>query len=77
MIVYQNQRRTSDVGGKKNFRSKRFSRNLERDVKDPSARRSHSLHIERTKDDDRDHWVEMHSGLIKKVTQRQVKSIHK
>lgn len=37
-------RRTSDVGGKRNFRSKRFSRNLERE---PALRRAQSLHMDR------------------------------
>lgn len=37
-------RRTSDVGGKRNFRSKRFSRNLERE---PAMRRAQSLHMDR------------------------------
>ena len=61
----QGQRRSSDVGGKKNFRSKRFSRNLERDAKDPTARRSHSLHVERTVENN-NRWVELHTGMIKK-----------
>lgn len=46
--LQQNQRssnrRTSDVGGKRNFRSKRFSRNLERE---PALRRAQSLHMDR------------------------------
>ena len=44
----QQQRRVSEAG-KRNFRSKRFSRNLERE---PALRRSHSLHAERVRDDD-------------------------
>ena len=37
-------RRTSDVTGRRNFRSKRFSRNLERE---PAMRRAQSLHMDR------------------------------
>ena len=42
-----NDRRTSaDVSGKKNFRSKRFSRNIERE---PAMRRAQSLHMDRSR----------------------------
>lgn len=53
-------RRTSEagVGGKKNFRSKRFSRNMERD---PALRRAHSLHMDRSRSfEDADGFVETH-----------------
>lgn len=64
----QMQRRTSETAaGKRNFRSKRFSRNLERG--DPSGqqmRRSHSLHgMERSRplmEDENGDWQQGNNG---------------
>lgn len=68
-FLQQSQRRSSEAG-KRNFRSKRFSRNLERD---PAIRRSHSLHNERDSagrgagggDDDVDDWLDVQSGTFR------------
>ena len=57
-----NNRRTSaaDVsGGKRNFRSKRFSRNIERE---PAMRRAQSLHMDRSRGLDEDAFVDIRGG---------------
>ena len=57
-----NNRRTSaaDVsGGKRNFRSKRFSRNIERE---PAMRRAQSLHMDRSRGIDEDAFVDIRGG---------------
>ena len=63
------QRRASEVGpasgGKKNFRSKRFSRNMERE---PALRRAQSLHMDRSRfqDGGDNTFVETQKGTIRR-----------
>ena len=72
------QRRTSETG-RRNFRSKRFSRNMERDNGSvgggPGLRRAHSLHMERRtsmssrdhhreQDEDEEDWVAKANGRM-------------
>lgn len=67
----QQPRRTSEVGvssGKKNFRSKRFSRNMEREPRDPALRRAHSLHMDRNRFEEDDGFLETHRGTIRKAS---------
>ena len=67
--LYQAQRRSSEAG-KRNFRSKRFSRNLERD---PNIRRSNSLQVNRTRLPNEEppelpqnqNWVETQKGTLR------------
>ena len=59
-------RKTSEAGmvsGKKNFRSKRFSRNLERE---PAIRRAQSLHMDRRTMEENDGFLETHRGVLRK-----------
>ena len=61
-------RKTSDAGmasGKKNFRSKRFSRNLERE---PAIRRAQSLHMDRRTMEENDGFLETHRGVLRKAS---------
>ena len=51
------------VSGKKNFRSKRFSRNLERE---PAIRRAQSLHMDRRTMEENDGFLETHRGVLRK-----------
>jgi hypothetical protein len=54
--------------GKKNFRSKRFSRNMEREPRDPALRRAHSLHMDRNRFEEDDGFLETHRGTIRKAS---------
>ena len=58
-------RRTSDATGKKNFRSKRFSRNLERE---PAIRRAQSLHMDHRRgfEDNDPAFMETHRGVLQR-----------
>ena len=60
-------RRTSDATGKKNFRSKRFSRNLERE---PAIRRAQSLHMDHRRGFEDSNFdpgfMETHRGVLQR-----------
>ena len=68
--MQQSQRKSSVAEAKRNFRSKRFSRNMEREPRDPALRRAQSLHMDR-RSMENDRFVETQRGIIRRSSYSQ------